>query len=192
MSTAQPDVWYHLFKVGMQYTIAGRAAARGQLVPVAGNLLHHAVEMLLKGELSKTLPLDEIKKQYGHLLVKTWDAFKALHSGEDLSGFDQLIADLDRFEKIRYPDEYLKHGAMMTIGWGSLKPAVRQLMGPKLPEYCLYVNEVDALVARLFKVCRINPLAYWGTLHPEAVRFLQYQNSECEDWGLPRPAPKPE
>ena len=110
MSTPHQDAWMYLFQTGMQYYIAGRAAARGRLIPVAGNLLHHGVEMLLKGELSKTLPLEEIKKQYGHLLVKTWSTFKAMHSGQDLSGFDQLIVDLDHFEKIRYPDEYLKHG----------------------------------------------------------------------------------
>jgi hypothetical protein len=189
MSNAQPDAWYHLFKIGMQYYIAGRAAAQGQLIPVAGNLIHHAVEMLLKGELSKTRSLEEIRR-YQHRLIETWNAFKALHPDQDLSSFDQLIADLDRFEKIRYPDEYIKHGAMMAIGWGTLKPAVNQLVGPKVPEYCLYVNEVDALVARLFKVCHINPLAYWGSLHPEAVRFLQYENSECEGWGLPQPASK--
>ena len=38
---------------------------------VAGNLLHHAVEMLLKGDLSRTLSLDEIKRTFGHALVKT-------------------------------------------------------------------------------------------------------------------------
>ena len=143
--------------------------------------------MLLKGELSKTLPLEEIKKQYGHLLVKTWSTFKAMHSGQDLSGFDQLIVDLDHFEKIRYPDEYLKHGAVMSLGWGTLKSPVGQQTGPKLPEYHLHVNEVDALVSRLFKVCHINPPAYWGALHPEAVRFLQYENSKCEGWVPPRP-----
>src|SRR4051812_17203361 len=186
MSTAHPDAWMHLFKVGMQYYIAGRAAARWQLVPIAGNLLHHAIEMLLKGELSKTLRLEDIKKQYGHLLVKTWNAFKATHPGEDLAGFDQLVADLDRFEGIRYPDEYIKSGAVMSLGWGTLKPAIRQMVGPKLPEYYLYVNEVDVLVARLFKVCKINPPAYWGALHPEAVRLLQYENSVCEGWVPPR------
>lgn len=192
MSTPNPDACYHLFKVGMQYYITGRAAARGHQVPVAGNLLHHAVEMLLKGELSKSLSLGEIKKQYGHRLVKTWNEFKASHAGEDLSGFDQLIADLDRFEKIRYPDEYLEHGAAIAIGWGTRRPGIEQLVGSKVPEYCLYVNEVDTLIARLFKICHINPLAYWGVLPSEAVRSLQYENSEYDGWGLPKVTPRQE
>jgi hypothetical protein len=182
MSTTYPDASRHLFKVGMQYYIAGRAAACCRLIPIAGNLLHHAVEMLFKGELSKTLLLEDTKKQYGHLLVKTWNAFKALHSGENLAGFDQLVADLDRFEKIRYPDEYINDGALISLGWGTLKPPVSQTQGPKLPEYVLYVNEVDDLIARLFKVCRINPPFYWGTLNTEAVRFLEYENRVCAGW----------
>jgi hypothetical protein len=192
MSTIHPDAWMHLSKVGMQYYIAGRAAARGHLVPIAGNLLHHAVEMLLKGELSKTLPLEEIKKKYDHRLIKTWGAFKNLHVGNDLDGFDQLIADLDRFEMIRYPDEYLKYGALMSIAWGTLKPSVGQVAGPKLPKYCLYVNHIDVLIIRLIDVCGINLLALCGLPNPEVERSLRYQNSEREGWGLPALAPKQE
>ena len=83
MGTANSnDAWLHLSRTGMQYYIAGRAAMRAQLIPVAGNLLHHAVEMLLKGDLSRTRSLQEIK-QFQHNLVKTWDAFKSLHSVEE-------------------------------------------------------------------------------------------------------------
>ena len=184
MSTIHSHAWLHLAKVGMQYYITGRAAARGHLVPVAGNLLHHAVEMILKADLSRTLPLEEIKKKYGHRLVKTWDAFKNLHASDNLAGFDQLIADLDRFETIRYPDEYLESGAVMSVASGP-EAAVGQMVESKLPEYCLYVNEVDILVTRLSKVCCINLVALCGLPNPEVERSLRYQNSECEGWGLP-------
>ena len=191
MPTANPHAWLHMFTIGMQYYLVGRAAAWGHQVPVAGNLLHHAVEMLLKGELSKTLPLEEVKK-YRHFLVKTWNAFKALHSGENLFEFDRLIVESDRFEKIRYPDEALKHGAVMFIDWDTSKSPIQQQAGPKLPQYFLYVNEVDALIARLLEVCQVNPLGLCGSLNPEAVRFLQHKNHECEGWVPPRPAPKQE
>jgi hypothetical protein len=46
----------------------------------------------------------------------------------------------------------------------------------------LGVKEVDALIARLFNVCKINTRAYWGSLNPEAQRFLQHENSECAAW----------
>ena len=112
----------------------------------------------------------------------------------DLSSFDQLIADLDRFEKIRYPDEYIKHGAVMSIGWNGLKSAVDQQKGSKLPEYCLYVNDVDALVTRLSNVCCVNLLACCGLPNPEVERFLWYENNEreCDFWGRPPLASKQE
>jgi hypothetical protein len=184
MSIVDSDGSRHFFNVGMQYYIAGRAAAQAQLVPVAGNLLHHAVEMLLKGDLSRTVPLGDLKNKYGHRLIKTWDAFKMNHSGDDLSAYDEQIGELDRFDKIRYPDDYFKHGALMAVGWGdrTQSPTVRQAFGPKVPEYILYVNEVDTLIARLFKLCRINPPAYWGGLPPAAVESLRFQNAECEGW----------
>jgi hypothetical protein len=53
MSTVHKDAWMHFFRTGMEYYIAGRAGARCQLTMITGNLLHHAIEMLLKGELSK-------------------------------------------------------------------------------------------------------------------------------------------
>ena len=37
------------FRFGTQYYVAGRYAALVWLIPVAGNLLHHAIEMYLKG-----------------------------------------------------------------------------------------------------------------------------------------------
>jgi hypothetical protein len=37
-----------------QYYVAGRLAARGGLVPVHGNLFHHAIEMYLKATLVGT------------------------------------------------------------------------------------------------------------------------------------------
>ena len=40
----------NFFGFGYQYYLAGRYAVAAQLLPIAANLLHHAIEMLLKGE----------------------------------------------------------------------------------------------------------------------------------------------
>jgi hypothetical protein len=173
---------HHFFGVGLQYYVAGRAAARARQIPVAGNLLHHCIEMLLKAELSKTMSLGNIKKQFSHDLLMAWAAFKNLHHAKDLSPFDELIADLDRFERIRYPDESILHGAAMSIGWGTVKPQAKQITGTKVPEYYLYVNEVDTLVARLFVVCSVSPKFFFGGLHEEAVRALAYENAHYKGW----------
>ena len=63
-------------QLGFQYYVSGRFAARGGLMPVSGNLFHHAVEMLLKGHLATTLPLNELRSRFGHRLREMWNAFK--------------------------------------------------------------------------------------------------------------------
>src|SRR2546423_12356690 len=48
------DMTDHLFiSTGMDYYVAGRYAVFAGLNPTAANLLHHAVEMALKGALAK-------------------------------------------------------------------------------------------------------------------------------------------
>jgi hypothetical protein len=168
----------YFFKVGLEYYVAGRAAAAAGLDLVAGNLLHHAVEMLLKGGLVQAKAPQLYKDRDGHPLLMAWVAVKTLHPAEELAGFDQVITDLDRFEKIRYPDDILSNGAQLSVGWGrgpTQRPA-------KPPLYQLEVNAVDKVVARLFRLLRINPRAYLGGLNPEARRALEFRNDECKGW----------
>jgi hypothetical protein len=178
LPTPQAKAPEYFFKVGLEYYIAGRAAAAAHLSLVTGNLLHHAVEMLLEGELARTTGLDDLKAKYGHRLLRAWDAVKKLHAAEDLAGFDQVITDLDHFEKIRYPDDILSNGAQISVGWGN-GPTQRPATPPL---YSLDVNAVDKLVARLARLFRINPPAYLGGLNPEARRALEFLNEECQGW----------
>src|SRR5437764_1206031 len=92
-------------RLGVQYYIAGRSAFMAGLVPVCGNLFHHAVELLLKAKLSRTRMLGELSQRpYGHNLRLRWSALKAGFPNEVLGQLDDPIAALDRFENIRYPD----------------------------------------------------------------------------------------
>ena len=45
--------WEEFFRTAGQYYVAGRYAAFAGFIPVTGNLLHHAIELFLKGGLSK-------------------------------------------------------------------------------------------------------------------------------------------
>jgi hypothetical protein len=51
-----------------------------------------------------------------------------------------------------------------------------------MPAYCLHVSEVEVLVARLFKVRRINPPYFWGALDSVSVEFVRFENAECTGW----------
>ena len=102
----------------------GRAAALSHCIFTTGNLLHHAVEMLLKGHLSKTVSLKDLasRKKFGHKLSNSWAAFKGDFPADDLTEFDAMIDALNEFENIRYPDEILAHGVMIGIGFGRSVP----------------------------------------------------------------------
>jgi hypothetical protein len=66
-----PRTDYHFYTMGLQYYLAGRFGALHWLTPVAGNLLHHAVEMLLKGKLAHHHSQADLKdrKKFGHDLA---------------------------------------------------------------------------------------------------------------------------
>jgi hypothetical protein len=95
--------WEEFFKTAGQYYVGGRYAAFAGLIPVTGNLFHHAVEMYLKGGLSKQgTSLADLKKLYHHL-PNIWTKYKAMFNDKALDQFDDAIASLARFEDIRYP-----------------------------------------------------------------------------------------
>jgi hypothetical protein len=107
MATPALDTeWVRLdfYRYGFQYYVAGRFAVIAQLLPVAANLLHHAIEMLLKGEL---VHLEEKQRRdMGHDLTKLWPAYKKRMAAENtLVSFDAIIETLNKFEEIRYPDK---------------------------------------------------------------------------------------
>jgi hypothetical protein len=93
-----------------------------------------------------------------------------------LDRFNAVIAELHKFESIRYPEKLIKDGGMLSIGCPSGARNV-QLSGPKLPEYPLSVQDVDALVAELFRLDNVNPDFFRSTLVQEqASTYLRFQN----------------
>jgi hypothetical protein len=106
MSTSQLE---EFFKSAMQYYVAGRFAAFAHFNPVTGNLLHHAIEMFLKGSLSKELTLDELEK-LGHNLPRIWTQFKTQANDPSLDQFDENICKLHAYKELRYPDSMLTKG----------------------------------------------------------------------------------
>jgi len=79
------------FKYGSQYYVAGRYGVFAGLIPVAGNLHHHAIEMFLKGALSKTMTSEEMRRKLGHRLPKIWKKFKQRACDPSLSRFNRVI-----------------------------------------------------------------------------------------------------
>jgi hypothetical protein len=165
------------FSAAVQYYVTGRYAVFAQLNPIAANLLHHAVEMLLKGYLSKTLSLQELKR-LGHHLPRLWAECKALVINHNLDRLDTVVKKLNAFEGLRYPDSVLEKGAGTAIGVGPLSLSIAT-DGPPRPEpvYELCLEEVDELVQEIFSFSSVNPAAYACSLSFAAKNDLRRDNS---------------
>jgi hypothetical protein len=77
------------------YYMTGRFAAINGLF-VAPNLMHHAVELLIKYTLVKDVPESqrsdktaELRQKYGHRLNRLWKRYKKHVAPTDMSRFDK-------------------------------------------------------------------------------------------------------
>jgi hypothetical protein len=95
--TDQTD-WLFI-SAGMHYYVAGRYAVFAGLNPIAANLLHHAVEMMLKGALAKKGMDLKALRGLNHDVSKIWREFTAQYA-IDGSAFGSVIAELQKFETI--------------------------------------------------------------------------------------------
>jgi len=70
-------------RLGVQYYVAARSAALvgATLMPVCGNLYHHALEMFLKAGLSRKYSLAELKR-FGHKLIEPDNDPKGNHQND--------------------------------------------------------------------------------------------------------------
>lgn len=172
------------FRIAVEYYLNGRAAAFCGCLLTTGNLLHHAVEMMLKGELSRRVSLANLKdnKKFGHSLPKCWSAFKACFPSEDLSEFDLMISELDPFETIRYPDKILAEGAAIGIGFTKGRVIHSAKIAGAVPQYQMGIGAVDAFFARAMRLCHINPKAYFVFLSEHGHEMLTKHNDHAKDW----------
>ena len=155
------------FELGIHYYIAGRYAVFSGLVSIAGNLHHHAVELLPKGCLSDGVDFANLKK-LRHSLTNLWDTFKKINPDSQLLEFDQTINDLDHLEDLRYPDEIPKGKVVSISPGGIVKPVVPPQRGKEVPIYSLSYTELDKLVKALFRIGSINPAFFVDRLRKEA------------------------
>jgi hypothetical protein len=169
-----------------QYYVAGRLAARAGLLPVYGNLLHHAVEMFLKTALVGVVTLKEIKDKFSHNLQKLWTAFKEKEGHPSLDRFDATIQALHEFEELRYPDTIPHPAIMVAITW---KPehAVKSSGTAAAHHYEFFISEVDGIIIEILDRIPLNPkylVGKVGNIGSSGREALRYQNAYAARWGL--------
>lgn len=175
MTDLDPDHYkMHAFRVALQYYGAGRYAMACNFTPVSANLLHHAVELCLKGSLAPVLGVAALRS-FSHNILQLWSAFRQHSADERLAAFDLLVEELHHFERIRYPEALIKGGGFFSMGFPSGARNV-QLSGPKLPEYNLSVEDVDNLMKQFFTLGNLNPAFYSELENEHAAPYFKYRN----------------
>ena len=168
-------VYAELFGTAFYYYIARRYAVFAALDKVAGNLLHHAVEMNLKGALSKGgKSLCELKK-LRHDLKRLWKAFKKQTGDPSSNALDGAVSALHRHEKLRYPDFVLAHGMQHLISLKKSTPTTAS--GMPQPKFQLCLEEVDEIFATVFNSTGLNVKFFTSSLSKEAKDCLARENS---------------
>jgi len=151
-------------------------ATVARFIPISGNLVHHAIEFYLKGALIDELD-DRARRKFRHNLQKLWKRYKQQRRNPALDKFDETISDINKFERIRYPEEILRLGMLAEIGpvrnTFTPPPGHRQ---PKAARYRLVLDEVDELVKLIFQIENVNPTFFTQTLDEHAKRYLDHQN----------------
>jgi HEPN domain-containing protein len=158
---------------GLRYHIAARYSAAAWFSPTAGNLAHHAIEFYLKGALIERLD-EDARRKFRHNLPKLWRRYKRDRKNPALNKFDQTIRDINKFERIRYPEEIFRGlGMSAVIGFAGSSPPSPGEPGAR---YLLALDEVDELVKLLFQIERLNPQFFVAGLNKHAKRYLDHEN----------------
>ena len=168
---------FDFVQLGVEYYVCGRFAFLNLYPPLVGNLMHHAIEMLLKDILMETYTVDELKENFHHRLTELWSATKKVTQDTALANFDGLIAKLDRFGRIRYPDRVVNEGATIQLGLRS-GDDVNYPISASNPatSYQLALEDIDRLVKTLFKLTDYNPKVCLMKLRSDAPSVLASQN----------------
>ena len=173
-STARIEDPRRFLDLAFAYYMTGRFAAINGLF-TAPNLMHHAVELLIKYTLIKDVPepqwsdkTAELRKKYGHRLNALWKQYKKHVAPTDMSRFNRLIPDLARWEKIRYGG--FPTGTSVAMGMTLVRAPVQT--SSQKDTYVFGLDEVDDLIAAIFTASDINP-AFVGS---------GYSHTELPEW----------
>ena len=166
---ARVDDPHHFLDRAFEYYLSGRFAALNNL-KVAPNLFHHAVEMLAKFRLLRHVPEDRLaeevrklkRKPYGHDLHSLWSDFKASVDRPSLDHFDAVVADLNRWEDLRYGG--LPFGISTTMIFMLRRGPHETWSAEPQDEYIFVLEDMDELFTAMVAASGINP-SFLGERH---------------------------
>ena len=167
-----PDQPREYFSFAIHYYVAGRYAVFAGLDRIAGNLLHHAIEMAIEGHLSQTTSSTDLKR-YRHSLNLLWQDFKSgISDGSSLDRFDQTVSGLDQFETVRDPEHIQQHGGLASIAPHRRDEKAKRttkLRAP-VPRYSLNLPEIDELLDALLVAASVDPRFFRAAVSKSEAR----------------------
>jgi hypothetical protein len=176
--SAREDYWIYSTRYALDYYVSGRFAVAHQFNPVSANILHHAVELMLKACLSRKDTLADIRryrKIYGHKLDRLWQEFKRRQSSTVDPQFDSIVEALDHFEDIRYPDRLIREGAHIAIGIFAAAHLVQAANNISVPYYELMLPQIDRLMGLLFVAVEASPDAFLPRITENKMALQYYE-----------------
>jgi hypothetical protein len=169
------DVQRRYLDAATQYYAAGRFAVVNGLVPAAGNLFHHAIELYLRGSLWQQTN-GRKRRKLGHPLGRAWRRFKQELGDSALDEFDGVIGELERFDDLRRPETILRLGTEVSFSFAISAPTPAAPVGRPVPKYVLVVDEIDRLVAVILRRTGVNPRALAKPLGRAGKEYLVRDN----------------
>lgn len=170
MITREDKITDAYIVLGCQYYALARYCAEFQYQPVGSTLFHHAIEMLLKGYLSRFLPKSKLKK-IGHDLEKLWTEFATNNKDSQmLSRFNSAVSELNKIEDLRYPESMVDDGLYLNIRIGAMPLTLPG--GDKLPKYSIEVLDLDEITSEIIKRCNTDAKIYFKNLPKDLEKTL--------------------
>jgi len=159
------------FVLGSQYFSFGYYFSQYFLLPVPATLLHHGIEMFLKGFLIRCKTPNELKK-IGHNLSRLWQAFLDESGYIDIENLKKSISNLNDVESLRYPDNVIDDGYLLSIRKGPIQESLKAPGSEALPAYAVNLDDLEQAVLVIFEACEINPVAYFKNFPIEVLSIL--------------------
>jgi hypothetical protein len=175
-----PDRVRHEFAaLALGYYASGRLALHaGAGALVAAQILHHAVEFVLKATLARHTTLSEMKK-FGHRLPDLFEAAESRGAELRTAEHRATAALLHDLWESRFPDRIVAATAEFSFtadGQGGTSRADSRSGDPTGPG--LELARIDHLFCAAFRASGLNPSAFTERLGPDALQAIRAGNPE--------------
>jgi len=176
---ALPDRVRHEFAaLALGYYASGRLAFRaGAGSLVSAQLLHHAIEFVLKATLARHTTLSDMKK-FGHRLPDLFGAAEARSAELRSDDHRATAALLHELWELRFPDRILSEG-MLSFTAGELTDRRRSEALSGNPDgYFLELAQIDRLFCTAFRSTGLTSAAFTQRLGADALQAMRAENAE--------------